>query len=56
MRKGSVAVVSYLELSNDNLVLRPISQAFPIDLIPIAPGKAVTDYILVRVCYVGIET
>jgi hypothetical protein len=56
VRKGMGATVSYVELSSENLVLRPHNQAFPVGLIPIAEGKTAADYILGRICYVGIET
>jgi hypothetical protein len=49
------ATVKYVELSGDNLVLRPHNQAYPVDIIPIAHGKTATDYIVGRICYVGIE-
>ena len=48
--------VKYVQLAGSNLVLRPHNQAYPVTVLPIEEGKKVSDYIVGRVCYVGIET
>jgi phage repressor protein C with HTH and peptisase S24 domain len=48
--------VKYVELANNNLVLRPHNQAYPVTVLPMEEGKRFCDYIVGRVCYVGIET
>ena len=48
--------VKYVEVAGDNLVLRPHNQAYPVGIVPIEQGKSFADYIVGRVCHVGIET
>ncbi len=54
--KGDTCTVKYVETANRHLILRPQNQAYPIEVIPIDEGKTASDYIVGRVCYVGIET
>jgi hypothetical protein len=46
----------YVEVAGNHLVLRPHNQAYPVEVMPMEPGKKVHDYLVGRVCYVGIET
>ena len=48
--------VKYVEVTGGNLVLRPHNQAYPVTLLPVDEGKKPCDYIVGRVCHVGIET
>jgi len=54
-RKGT-CTVKYVELTHAQLVLRPHNQAYPIEVIPVEAGQTAHDYLIGRVCYVGIET
>jgi len=45
----------YVEVSGHNLVLRPQNQTYPVQVLPLGEGKAAHDYIVGRVCYVGME-
>ena len=56
VNKNGVCTVQYVELAGKHLVLRPNNQAYPVEVLPIEPGKTVADYLVGRVCYVGIET
>jgi SOS-response transcriptional repressor LexA len=56
VNKDGACTVKYVELAGDQLVLRPHNQAYPIEVMPIEPGKKPTDYLIGRVSYVGIET
>ncbi len=51
VRKNGGCSVRYLELSGNSLVLRPFARACPVDVIRIASGKTVADYIVGRVCH-----
>lgn len=46
----------YVELAGRNLVLRPHNQAYAVEVISLGGGKAFSDHIVGRICYVGIET
>ena len=46
----------YVELVGNNLVLRPHNSAYPVDLIEVEEGKTFADYVVGRICHVGIET
>ncbi|MGH9511924.1 MAG: S24 family peptidase [Terriglobales bacterium] len=50
-----VCIVRYVELSGSHLILRPHNSAYPVDVIPITEGMKAADYIIGRVCYIGIE-
>lgn len=48
--------IKYVEVANANLVLRPHNPAYPVEVLPIEEGSKPGDYIVGRVCHVGIET
>lgn len=48
--------IKYVEMANGHLVLRPHSQAYPVEVIAMERDKRVSDYLVGRVCHVGIET
>ncbi len=56
VRKEGDTTVKYVELSGTTLILRPHNQAYPVDIIAVEEGKSYADYIIGRICYVGIET
>jgi hypothetical protein len=56
LRRDGECTVKYVELSGQNLVLRPHNQAYPVDVLAVEEGKDYAEYIVGRVCYVGIET
>src|SRR5882724_5340807 len=54
--KNGGCTVKYVELAGTNLVLRPHNQAYSVELVPLAEGENYWDYLIGRVCHVGIET
>jgi hypothetical protein len=48
--------LKYVEVAGRHLVLRPHNQAYPVEVMAMEPGKKVHDYLIGRICYVGIET
>jgi SOS-response transcriptional repressor LexA len=56
VRLNGGCTVKYVELAGTNLVLRPHNQAYPVAVVAIEEGKRFSDYIVGRVCHVGIET
>jgi len=54
--KSGACTVKYVEEAGRHLVLRPHNQAYPVEIMPMAEGKSAGDYLIGRVCYVGIET
>jgi hypothetical protein len=54
--KNEAALVRYVEVVGNHLILRPHSESSPIEVIPIEEGKGASDYIVGRICYVGLET
>jgi len=56
VKKDGGATVKYVELAGNNLILRPHNQAYPIDVIPVDAEKGFAEYIVGRVCHVGIDT
>ena len=56
VNKDGVCTIKYVELAGDQLVLRPHNQGYPVEVISIEEDKKPRDYIVGRVCYVGIET
>ena len=56
VRKDDGCTIKYVELADHHLVLRPHNQAYPIEIMTLEEGKKPGDYLVGRVCYVGIET
>lgn len=56
VRKNGSCTVKYVEVANTHLVLRPHNHAYPVEILPMDTGTCVSDYLVGRVCYVGIET
>jgi hypothetical protein len=56
VNKNGVCTLKYVEVAGDQLVLRPHNQAYPVEVMAMEPGKKIHDYLIGRVCYVGIET
>jgi Peptidase S24-like len=56
VNKNGVCIVKYVEVAGNHLVLRPHNTAYPVEVMPIERGKKAHDYLIGRVCYVGIET
>src|SRR6478609_3812018 len=54
--KDGDCTVKYVEVAGNHLILRPHNQAYPIEVMTMEDGKHVGDYLIGRVCYVGIET
>jgi hypothetical protein len=49
-------LVRYVELTGRNLVLRPHNQSHSVQVLPLAEGEGLPDYLVGRVCHMGIET
>jgi hypothetical protein len=56
VRTKDSCVVRYVELTGKNIVLRPHNQAYAVEVLPLNEGETLSDYVVGRVCYVGIET
>jgi hypothetical protein len=56
VNKNGACTVRYVEQAGKHLVLRPHNSAYSVELIAMEGGKSAADYLIGRVCYVGIET
>ena len=56
VNKHGRCTVKYVELAGTHLVLRPHNQAYPVEIMPMEEGTKAHDYLVGRVCYLGIET
>lgn len=54
--KGGACTVKYVEHAGRHLVLRPHNQSYPVEVMPMQEGKTAADYLIGRICYVGMET
>jgi transcriptional regulator with XRE-family HTH domain len=54
--KANTCTMKYAEVTGNHLILRSHNPAYPVEIHPIEKGKTASDYIIGRVCYVGIET
>jgi len=54
--KDRTCTVKYVEVAGNHLILRPHNQAYPVEVMSIEEDKRSADYIVGRVCHVGIET
>ena len=55
VRRGPTCALTYAELIDGQLVLRPHNRAFPVEFLEMENGKSSADYIVGRVCYVEAE-
>ncbi|HEY1658001.1 MAG TPA: S24 family peptidase [Candidatus Sulfotelmatobacter sp.] len=53
---NDTCTVKYVESAGTHLVLRPHNQAYPVEILTMEEGMSASDYLVGRVCYVGIET
>ncbi len=56
VRKDDACTIKYVEVANSHLVLRPHNQTYPVEVLTMEDGKKPGDYLVGRICYVGIET
>jgi hypothetical protein len=56
VRKSDTCTVKYVETATGQLILRPHNQSYAVEVLTMEEGKSPSDYIVGRVCYVGIET
>jgi hypothetical protein len=54
--KKNTCTVKYVEIAGNHLILRPHNQAYPIEVLTMEEGKSASDYLVGRVCHIGIET
>jgi len=54
--KNDIAVVCYVEVAENHLILRPHTESSPVEVISMEDGRRASDYIVGRICYVGLET
>ena len=56
VRVKDSCIVRYVELAGRNLVLRPHNQSYAVEVVPLAEDENYWDYLVGRVCHIGIET
>jgi len=54
--KDGTCTVKYVEVAANHIILRPHNQSYPIEVMAMEEGKSLGDYLIGRVCHVGIET
>jgi hypothetical protein len=53
--KDGTCTIKYVELAGNHLVLRPHNQSYPVEVMLMDEDKSAADYLIGRVCYVGME-
>lgn len=53
--KNDTCAVSYVEVLENQIILRPQNQSSPIESIPLPHGKSPADYLIGRICQVSSE-
>jgi hypothetical protein len=53
--KNDTCAVRYVEVAGSHLILRPHNQSSPIEVMVMGNGKTAAEYLVGRVCYVGLE-
>lgn len=54
--KNDNCSVRYVELAGEHLILRPHNHSSPLEVLTIAEGKSAADYLVGRICQIGMET
>jgi phage repressor protein C with HTH and peptisase S24 domain len=47
--------IRYVEVAGNSVVLRPHNQSYPVEVVSLSQGESVADYIVGRICYIGME-
>jgi hypothetical protein len=55
VRAGTECAIRYVLVSSGRVILRPHSQDWPVELVEIAHGKGLPDYIAGRVCHTAVD-
>jgi hypothetical protein len=53
--ENGTCAVGYVEVAGNQLILRPHNQSSPLEAVTIEEGKTAADYLVGRVCHVGME-
>ena len=53
--KNDTCTVRYVEVAGNHLILRPHNQSSPIEVITMDDDKTAADYLVGRICHVGLE-
>lgn len=53
--KNDTCTIKYVEVAGNHLILRPHNQAAPIEAIPMPDHRSASDYLVGRVCHIGLE-
>jgi transcriptional regulator with XRE-family HTH domain len=48
--------IRYVETARDHVVLRPHNQGYAVEIVALGKAESVSDYLVGRVCFVGMET
>ena len=56
VKRDGQCVLKYVEAVGSHLVLRPHNHGFPVEIVQMPMGATPSDYLIGRICYVGIET
>jgi Peptidase S24-like len=56
VNQNGACTVKYVEVTERQLVLRPHNNAYPVEVISVEEGQRPVDYLIGRICYVGMET
>jgi hypothetical protein len=54
--KDGTCTVKYVEVAGTHLILRPHNHNFPVEVLALENTKSARDYLIGRVCHVGVET
>jgi Peptidase S24-like len=54
--KNGSCTVKYVELAGKEIILRPHNQSYAIEVLAMGEGKSVSDYLVGRICHIGLET
>jgi len=54
--KNGTCTIKYVEIAANHLILRPHNQAYPIEVLTMEETRKPSDYLVGRICHIGIET
>jgi SOS-response transcriptional repressor LexA len=56
VNKHGACTLKYVEHAGKHLVLRPHNPVYPVEVMAMEKDKTAADYLVGRICHVGIET
>jgi transcriptional regulator with XRE-family HTH domain len=56
VRSGKQCVIRYMERLDEGIILRPHNPAYPVEMLEVIGGHAISESVIGRIAHIGVET